>query len=138
MTLTLVHPVWFLSCTTTKGGYKSCCLGRHRVGKKPIVRGLSHSSGLAAIRANTSASLKDASSPSLRHEHSAMPGMNGRELAEAALRRMPNLKVLYMTGYSRNAIVHHGRLDTGVALIQKPFSQSALARRVKGMLVEAA
>jgi two-component system NtrC family sensor kinase len=67
-----------------------------------------------------------------------MPGMNGRELAEAALRRMPNLKVLYMTGYSRNAIVHHGRLDTGVALIQKPFSQSALARRVKGMLVEAA
>jgi hypothetical protein len=51
---------------------------------------------------------------------------------------MPNLKVLYMTGYSRNAIVHHGRLDTGVALIQKPFSQSALALRIKGMLVEAA
>jgi len=59
-----------------------------------------------------------------------MPGMNGRALAEAALKLVPNLKVLYMTGYSRNAIVHHGRLDPGVALIQKPFSQSALAVRI--------
>jgi two-component system, NtrC family, sensor kinase len=66
-----------------------------------------------------------------------MPGMNGRELAEAALRHVPNLKVLYMTGYSRNAIVHHGRLDPGVALIQKPFSQSALAVRVERMLEDA-
>ena len=67
-----------------------------------------------------------------------MPGMNGRALAEAALKLVPNLKVLYMTGYSRNAIVHHGRLDPGVALIQKPFSQSALAVRIERMLVEAA
>ena len=43
-----------------------------------------------------------------------MPGMNGRALAEAALKLVPNLKVLYMTGYSRNAIVHHGRLDPGL------------------------
>jgi hypothetical protein len=41
-----------------------------------------------------------------------------------------------MTGYSRNAIVHQGRLDPGVALIQKPFSESALAARVHGMLSE--
>ena len=67
-----------------------------------------------------------------------MPGMNGRALAEAALKLVPNLKVLYMTGYSRNAILHHGRLDPGVALIQKPFSQSALAVRIERMLVEAA
>jgi two-component system NtrC family sensor kinase len=67
-----------------------------------------------------------------------MPGMNGRKLAEEALRRAPNLKVLYMTGYSRNAIVHHGRLDPGVALIQKPFSQSALAVRVRDILAEVA
>ena len=67
-----------------------------------------------------------------------MPGMNGRALAEAALKLVPNLKVLYMTGDSRNAIVHHGRLDPGVALIQKPFSQSALAVRIERMLVEAA
>ena len=46
-----------------------------------------------------------------------MPGMNGRVLADRAMQRRPGLKVLYMTGYSRNAIVHQGRLDPGVALI---------------------
>ena len=67
-----------------------------------------------------------------------MPGMNGRELAEEALRRFPGLRVLFMTGYSRNAIVHHGRLDPGVALIQKPFSQGALAIKVHRVLTQAA
>jgi two-component system NtrC family sensor kinase len=66
-----------------------------------------------------------------------MPGMNGRKLAEAAQARRPGLKVLYMTGYSRNAIVHQGRLDAGVALMQKPFSQSVLAMRVRTVLEEA-
>ncbi len=66
-----------------------------------------------------------------------MPGMNGRNLAEAALLRRPGLKVLYMTGYSRNAIVHQGRLDAGVALMQKPFSQTMLAMRVRTVLEEA-
>jgi two-component system NtrC family sensor kinase len=66
-----------------------------------------------------------------------MPGMNGRKLAEAARQRHPGLKVLYMTGYSRNAIVHQGRLDPGVSLMQKPFSQNVLATRVRSMLEEA-
>ena len=66
-----------------------------------------------------------------------MPGMNGRKLAEAALHRRPGLKVLYMTGYSRNAIVHQGRLDAGVSLMQKPFSQNVLAMRVRTILEEA-
>jgi two-component system NtrC family sensor kinase len=66
-----------------------------------------------------------------------MPGMNGRVLAEAAQLRRPGLKVLYMTGYSRNAIVHQGRLDAGVSLMQKPFSQNVLAMRVRTMLEEA-
>ena len=66
-----------------------------------------------------------------------MPGMNGRNLAEAALLRHPGLKVLYMTGYSRNAIVHQGRLDAGVSLMQKPFSQNVLASRVRTMLEDA-
>ncbi|MEA2888434.1 MAG: hypothetical protein QOD11_2794, partial [Bradyrhizobium sp.] len=66
-----------------------------------------------------------------------MPGMNGRALAEAARQRRPGLKVLYMTGYSRNAIVHQGRLDAGVSLMQKPFSQNVLAMRVRTMLEEA-
>ncbi len=66
-----------------------------------------------------------------------MPGMNGRNLAEAAKLRRPGLKVLYMTGYSRNAIVHQGRLDAGVSLMQKPFSQNVLAMRVRTMLEDA-
>ena len=63
-----------------------------------------------------------------------MPGMNGRELADAAVLSRPGLKVLFMTGYSRNAIVHQGRLDPGVSLIQKPFSQTLLAMRIRKML----
>ncbi|MEA3024832.1 MAG: hypothetical protein QOF91_117, partial [Alphaproteobacteria bacterium] len=52
-----------------------------------------------------------------------MPGgMNGRQLADEAVRRRPGLKVLFTTGYTRNAIVHHGRLDAGVQMIGKPFS----------------
>ena len=52
-----------------------------------------------------------------------MPGgMNGRQLADEAVRRRPGLKVLFTTGYTRNAIVHHGRLDPGVQMIGKPFS----------------
>lgn len=67
-----------------------------------------------------------------------MPGMNGRTLADDARKKLPDLKVLFMTGYSRNAIVHQGRLEPGVALIQKPFSQGALAQRIRAVLSEAA
>jgi CheY-like chemotaxis protein len=61
-------------------------------------------------------------------------GMNGRQLADAALRSRPDLKVLFTTGYARNAIVHHGRLDPGVELIGKPFSAVDLAHRIRALL----
>ncbi len=60
-----------------------------------------------------------------------MPGMNGRELALEALKVKPDLEVIYMTGYSRNAVLHQGRLDEGVDLLQKPVSQGELATRVR-------
>ena len=63
-----------------------------------------------------------------------MPGMNGRELGEKAIQMRPRLKVLYMTGYSRNAVVHHGRLDQGVDLLQKPISTQVLASRLRDTL----
>ena len=63
-----------------------------------------------------------------------MPGWNGRELAKQAESLRPGLRVLYMTGYSRNAIVHQGRLDEGVDLLQKPVSQAQLATRVRTAL----
>jgi len=63
-----------------------------------------------------------------------MPGMNGRELAAAVRERWPALKVLYTTGYTRNAIVHNGVLDAGVAIIAKPFSLEQLAKKVREVL----
>jgi PAS domain S-box-containing protein len=61
-------------------------------------------------------------------------GMNGRQLADEALRRRPGLKVLFASGYARNAIVHHGRLDPGVELIMKPFTHAELAAKVRRVL----
>ncbi|MBV9153971.1 MAG: PAS domain S-box protein, partial [Alphaproteobacteria bacterium] len=63
-----------------------------------------------------------------------LPGMNGRELMAEARQHRPDLKVLFMTGYSRNAIVHQGRLDPGIEMIQKPMSQRDLAGRIRDIL----
>ncbi|MDB5410205.1 MAG: hypothetical protein JWL84_5117 [Rhodospirillales bacterium] len=64
-----------------------------------------------------------------------MPGgMNGRQLADEAMLRRPGLKVLFTTGYTRNAIVHHGRLDAGVEMIGKPFTFGELSARVRALL----
>ena len=61
-------------------------------------------------------------------------GMDGRQLADEAERRRPGIKVLFTTGYARNAIVHNGRLDPGVNLISKPFSFERLAAKVREVL----
>jgi CheY-like chemotaxis protein len=61
-------------------------------------------------------------------------GMTGAQVAAQARGAKPELKVLFTTGYARNAIVHHGRLDAGVQLITKPFSMSDLAVRVRDVL----
>jgi signal transduction histidine kinase/ActR/RegA family two-component response regulator len=63
-----------------------------------------------------------------------MPGLNGRKLADEAVRRHPALKVLFMTGYTSNAIVHNGVLDPGVALISKPFTASQIAAKIEQAL----
>jgi CheY-like chemotaxis protein len=56
--------------------------------------------------------------------------LTGKQVADAAQRR-PDLKVLFMSGYTENAIVHHGRLDPGVLLLSKPFRATDLARMVR-------
>jgi len=63
-----------------------------------------------------------------------MPGLNGRELADQLHHRQTGLRVLFMTGYSRDAIVHQGRLDAGVSLLQKPVTQALLAAKIREIL----
>jgi signal transduction histidine kinase len=64
-----------------------------------------------------------------------MPGsMNGRQLADAALRQRTALKILFTSGYSNEAIIHHGQLDAGVLLLVKPYRKSDLARMIRAAL----
>jgi PAS domain S-box-containing protein len=63
-----------------------------------------------------------------------MPGMNGRELAKSLASLHPEMKVLYMSGYTDNAIVHHGILEKGLSFLQKPFTLEGLVRKVREVL----
>jgi PAS domain S-box-containing protein len=63
-----------------------------------------------------------------------MPDVNGAKLADEARRRRPDLKVLFTTGYTRNAVVHNGVLDPGVEMIGKPFTLDALAAKLRLVL----
>jgi len=63
-----------------------------------------------------------------------MPGMIGRELAERLRSVFPKIKVLYMSGYTKSAIVHHGLLEEGINFIQKPFMVETLSRKVREVI----
>ena len=65
-----------------------------------------------------------------------MPGINGKKLADEAVRRRPGLRVIFTTGYTANAVVHGGVLDQGVHFISKPFSLERLAAKVRSVLDE--
>jgi CheY-like chemotaxis protein len=61
-------------------------------------------------------------------------GMTGAQVVARAVQLWPDIKTLFTTGYARNAIVHHGRLDPGVQLITKPFTFDDLAAKVRDVL----
>jgi two-component system, cell cycle sensor histidine kinase and response regulator CckA len=63
-----------------------------------------------------------------------MPGINGKDLIARIKSMRPNIKALFVSGYTDNAIVHHGVLDSGVEFLQKPFSIRNLARKIREML----
>jgi FixJ family two-component response regulator len=63
-----------------------------------------------------------------------MPGMTGRDLAREVAKLRPELRTVYMTGYSRNAVTHHGRLDPNLDVLQKPVTQRDLAMRIREAL----
>src|SRR5262249_4732614 len=64
-----------------------------------------------------------------------MPGMSGRELAKQVIKARPDIKVLYLSGYTEDAIIHEGALEAGTAFLQKPFTLHALARKVREVLL---
>ena len=65
-----------------------------------------------------------------------MPGMNGKELAQQLLARHPQLKLLYMSGYTADVIANHGVLDEGIHFLQKPFISKELSTKIKEVLDE--
>jgi PAS domain S-box-containing protein len=65
-----------------------------------------------------------------------MPGMNGRQLANEILKVRPGLRVLFTSGYTENAIIHHGRLDEGVLLLAKPYRKSDMAIMIRKALAD--
>ena len=65
-----------------------------------------------------------------------MPGMNGRQLADEILKVRPSLRVLFTSGYTENAIIHHGRLDEGVLLLAKPYRKSDMAIMIHKALAD--
>jgi CheY-like chemotaxis protein len=63
-----------------------------------------------------------------------MPGASGPELIRRLVEERPALKVIYMSGYTDEAIAHHGVLDPGIAFLQKPFTSEALGRKIREVL----
>ena len=91
---------------------------------------------LAAVNAREAMVIIDSSQKvDLLFTDMIMPGaMNGRQLADAALQQRASLKVLFTSGYSNEAIIHHGHLDAGVLLLAKPYRKSDLAQMIRAAL----
>jgi CheY-like chemotaxis protein len=63
-------------------------------------------------------------------------GMNGRQVADAVIAKLPSVRVLFTSGYTEDAIIHHGRLDPDVTLLPKPYRKSDLARMIRQVLAQ--
>ena len=88
----------------------------------------------AGSGAEALAQLEAGERPELLFTDVVMAGLTGRELADRVAEKWPEIKILYTTGYTRNAVVHNGVLEPGLALIPKPFSIADLAQKVRAVL----
>ena len=106
---------------------------------RSLVRRVLESKGYAVLTASTAEEAarmceQQGGKISLLLTDVVMPGMSGRKLAHHLGFSRPEMKVLYMSGYTDNAIVHHGVLDPGTAFLQKPFTPDAILRKVREVL----
>ncbi len=100
-----------------------------------MLDGLGYRTHVFASGEEAVAFAKDASAPiDLLITDLVLPGMNGRETADAFHTYKPDVKVLYMSGYTDDAVIRAGGYDPGIAFIQKPFSGAQLSRRIRDVL----
>jgi CheY-like chemotaxis protein len=132
-------PVESQASTSIKGGHETILVVEDDALVRRYVITQIQSLGyktLEASRASEALEIIDSSNAiDLLFTDVIMPGsLNGRQLVDEALVRRPGLKTLFTSGYTENAIVHHGRLDTGVLLLTKPYRKFDLARMIRRAL----
>jgi signal transduction histidine kinase/ActR/RegA family two-component response regulator len=133
------QPVELASASSIEGGDETILVVEDDNLVRTFVVGQIQSLGYATLAAvNAAEALVVIDSPQeidLLFTDMIMPGsMNGRQLADKALQRRASLKILFTSGYSNEAIIHHGHLDAGVLLLAKPYRKSDLARMIRAAL----
>jgi CheY-like chemotaxis protein len=124
---------------TTLDGTETVLLVEDQAHARAVIRDTLRRRGYAVIEATGGS---DAIEKSAGYEGAihalltdvVMPGMSGRQLAEHLHAARPDLRVVYMSGYTDDAIVHHGILETGLAFVQKPFTADTLLRKLREVL----
>jgi CheY-like chemotaxis protein len=106
---------------------------------RSVIRETIHRRGYVVIEAANGAEALQISQNHVGPIHAlltdvVMPGMSGRRVAELLQAQRPNLRVIYMSGYTDDAIVHHGVLEAGIAFVQKPFTAIALLQKIREAL----
>ena len=135
----IAEPVEFVRPSSVEGGRETILVVEDDHLVRTFVVGQIQSLGYATLAAvNAAEALVVIDSPTeidLLFTDMIMPGsMNGRQLADKALQRRSSLKILFTSGYSDEAIIHHGHLDAGVLLLAKPYRKSDLARMIRAAL----
>ena len=133
------EPAEFARPSSVEGGRETILVVEDDHLVRTFVVGQIQSLGYATLAAvNAAEALVVINSPTeidLLFTDMIMPGsMNGRQLADKALQRRSSLKILFTSGYSDEAIIHHGHLDAGVLLLAKPYRKSDLARMIRAAL----
>ena len=133
------EPAGFARPSSVEGGRETILVVEDDHLVRTFVVGQIQSLGYATLAAVNAAEalvvIDSATEIDLLFTDMIMPGsMNGRQLADKALQRRSSLKILFTSGYSNEAIIHHGHLDAGVLLLAKPYRKSDLARMIRAAL----